>query len=312
MLDIHQLNIFLAAAETLSFTQAARRLHMTQPSISQHIQALERHFGAELFIRNGRSLELTDAGLGLIPLAKEAVGLSVRIDETMKSMKGEVIGHLMVGCSTTPGKYVLPQLLARFHQRYPQVRVTCNVSSQQAAMQLLSEGGVHFALTSLVESVNPELEMHKFLCDRVVLIAPLDHPWADKGTIQLAELPKARYIHREENSGTLTAVTQALGAAGISIHELDPILTLGNSEAIAMAVQEGLGVGFVSEMVIDRLSKGRVATIQIEGVEIVRDIYISRNARRPATVAQNAFWSFIFSEDNPILCQDRATATFID
>ena len=121
MLDVHQLNVFLAAAEALNFTQAAQRLHMTQPSVSQHIQALERHFDLPLFIRSGRSLELTDAGLALAPLARDAVSLSIRIDETMESLKGDIYGHLIVGCTTTPGKYILPQVLAQFHRKFPQV-----------------------------------------------------------------------------------------------------------------------------------------------------------------------------------------------
>ena len=98
MLDVHQLNVFLVSAETLSFTQAAQRLHMTQPSVSQHIQGLEHHFDMQLFLRTGRALELTEAGLALLPLAREAVELSIRIDETMESLKGKVFGHLMVGC----------------------------------------------------------------------------------------------------------------------------------------------------------------------------------------------------------------------
>lgn len=306
MLDIHQLNIFLTAAETLSFTQAAQKLHLTQPSVSQHIQALERRFGTELFIRNGRSLELTDAGLALVPLAREAVALSVRTEEAMRSVKGDVVGHLMVGCSTTPGKYVLPQLLARFHQRYPQVRVTCQVSSQQITMQLLMEGGVHFALTSLVESADPELEMSRFLCDKVILIAPQSHPWAEKGHIAPEELTQATFIMREESAGTYAAVRDALAQVGISIHHLSTLLTLGNAEAIAMAVQEGLGVGFISEMVIERLGPDRVARIQIDGLQIYRDIYLSRNLRRPATIAQNAFWEFVHSKDNPLYCVDDA------
>ncbi len=86
VLDVHQLNVFLASAETLNFTRAAKQLHMTQPSVSQHIQGLERHFDLPLFIRSGRNLELTDAGLALLPFAREAVSLSVRIDETMESL----------------------------------------------------------------------------------------------------------------------------------------------------------------------------------------------------------------------------------
>lgn len=311
MLDIHQLNVFLAAAETLSFTQAAQRLHMTQPSVSQHIQALEKRFGTELFIRSGRHLELTDAGLALIPLAREGVSLSVRIEELLLSMKGEVVGHLMVGCSTTPGKYVLPHLLARFHNRFPEVRVTCHVSSQQEAMQMLCDGTVHFALTSLTEGVQADLEINKFLTDRICLIAPLSHPWAQCRAIDIDDLLEARFITREEASGTFIAVRNALGAQGIGMRDLNTLLTLGNSEAITMAVQEGLGVGFVSEMVVDRMSRERVAKIKVNGLEINRDIYISRNIRRAATVAQNAFWSFVHSSDNPVAGENSLETLFL-
>ena len=97
MLDAHQLNVFLVAAETLNFTLAARRLHMSQPSVSQHIQSLEQYFDQSLFIRSGRTLQLTDAGEALVPLAQDMVNRSIRIEETIKSLQDEVYGHLLVG-----------------------------------------------------------------------------------------------------------------------------------------------------------------------------------------------------------------------
>jgi DNA-binding transcriptional LysR family regulator len=294
LLDIHQLNVFLIAAETLNFTQAAQRLNLSQPSVSQHIQTLERHFKTDLFIRQGRSLELSDAGLALIPYARDAVNLSVRIEETMASLNGNIVGHLTVGCSTTPGKYILPQLLARFHHLHPHVRVTCQVSNEQQTMQMLDDGVVHFALTSLTGGSRPDTEFHKFICDRVWLITPLNHPWATRGTIHPEELHQADYILREESSGTYMAVREALANSYIYISDLKILLTLGNSEAIAMSVQEGLGVGFISEMVIDRISRKQVAKVKIKGINICRDIYLGRNVRRPSTAAQNAFWDFIY------------------
>jgi DNA-binding transcriptional LysR family regulator len=309
MLDIHQLNVFLTAAETLNFTQAARRLHITQPSVSQRIQALERHFNDKLFVRSGRNLELTEAGLALLPLAREAVKLSVRIEETMESLHGQVYGHLQVGCSTTPGKYVLPHILARFHHKYPQVRVSCAVTSQSAAQRMLSDGDVHFALSSMIDSFNPEIDYSKFICDSVILIAPLDHHWADKGRISPEDLYQGEFIMREADSGTYTAMRDALSQFDMSVRDLHTLLTLGNSEAIALAVQEGLGVAFISEMVYDRLSQGKVARIDITGIEIVRDIYIARHMRRATTLAQNAFWDFIHSDDNPLQCLELGAAT---
>jgi DNA-binding transcriptional LysR family regulator len=297
MLDIHQLNVFVVAAEILNFTQAAQQLHMTQPSVSQHIQFLERHFDMELFIRNGRNLELTDAGMALLPLAREAVALSIRTDEMMDSLKGSIYGHLIVCCSTTPGKYILPNLLARFHRRHPQVRVTCQVSSQHDALRSVAEGDAHFALFSMNHTHFADLEAISFLCDPIVLIAPLNHAWAKRGEIDPSELMDGDFIMRESTSGTFNAVSDALISQNISINDLRILITLGNAEAIALAVQEGIGVGFVSQMVVDRLCKGKVAEISIRGMEICREIYVGHNSRRPATNAQTAFWNFITADE---------------
>lgn len=293
MLDVHQLNVFVVAAEELNFTQAAHQLHMTQPSVSQHIQGLERHFDTLLFLRNGRNLELTDAGMALLPLAKEAVMLSMQIDETMASLKGGLYGHLIVGCSTTPGKYILPHLLARFHRKYPQVRVTCQVSPQVDALQSLEDGDAHFALFSLPHDGFPDVEAITFMCDPITLVAPLNHPWAERGEIEVSELLDGDFIMREVSSGTFNAVREALAKHDISMSDLRILITLGNAEAIALAVQEGLGVGFVSKLVIDRLCRDKVAEVKVRGMEICRQISVGRNSRRMATNAQKAFWEFL-------------------
>lgn len=293
MLDTHQLNVFLAAAETLNFTQAAARLHMTQPSVSQHIQSLEHHFGQALFIRSGRTLELSEAGMALVPLARDIVGRSVHIEEMMKSLEGEVHGHLLVGCSTTPGKYILPHLLAKFHRLYPQVRVSCHVASQMESLERLCAGEIHLVLVSQPEMAPRELELRMFTVDPVVLIAPLDHPWAERDVIEPEELYSGDFILREDGSGTKQAVEAGLTAVGIEPDRLETLLILGNSEAIALAVEEGIGVGFVSNMVYTKLVQDRVALVNVNGLHIQRDIFIGRHSRRPATVAQTAFWDFI-------------------
>lgn len=268
--------------------------------MSQHIQSLEQHFGIDLFVRSGRRIELSDGGMALVPLAREMVKQSIHIEENMASLKGEVHGHLMVGCSTTPGKYILPHLLARFHDMHPRVQVTCQVTSQFHAVQMLNDGDTHFALTSLSQDVSKEAEFRIFMKDPICLIAPPDHPWAMRGIIEPEELYEAAYIMREDSSGTYTSVREGLSRAGIAIDELKTLLTLGNSEAIALAVEEGLGVGFISRIVVTHLVPDRVATLQIRGVELTRDIYLGRHKRRPATTAQSAFWEFVDSLEKPI------------
>jgi DNA-binding transcriptional LysR family regulator len=301
MLDVHQLNVFLVAAEALSFTQAASRLHMTQPSVSQHIQNLESLFGMQLFIRSGRNLILTDGGLALVPLAREAVELSSRIEETMESLQGQTHGHLVVSCSTTPGKYILPQILAKFHQLYPFVKATCLVESQTEAIKKVIAGEAHFVLFSIPVDNLPDLEVRHFMCDPVVLIAPLDHPWANRPEIQPQELLAGSFIMPETSSGTYSAVEDALSQYEISMKDLDIPITLGNAEAVALAVQEGLGVGFISKMVVDRFCQAKVALVQVHGIDTCRNIYVSRSNRRPPTAAQLAFWDFLIKGDHPFV-----------
>lgn len=312
MLDTHQLNVFLVAAETLNFTRAAQQLHMTQPSVSQHIQALEKHFGVKLFLRVGRHLELSDSGMALVPLAREIVEQSIRLEEAMISLKGEVYGHLRVGCSTTPGKYILPHLLTEFHYRHPRVKVTCQVTSQIDAQNLLSEGDIHFALASLPFPGVHDIEFRKFFIDPLCLLAPLDHPWAQVGEIDPEDLLEEDFIMREESSGTFMVVREGLGNAGIQIDRLNTILTLGNAEAIALAVQEGLGLGFVSSIVETNLVPGRVARLKIRGLDLQREVYLGRHTRKPATNAQTAFWDYIQSLDYPTDINYPAMAEMVE
>ena len=301
MLDPHRLRVFLIAAETLNFSLAAKRLNMTQPSVSQHILALEQQFGTELFIRSGRRLCLTEAGSVLIPMAEEIVSMAMHTQEVMRNLKGEVHGHLQVGCSTTPGKYILPKLLSKFIQLYPQVQASCQVHSRQEALTQLSQGKVQLVLASTHE-FDKDCEFFKLFEDKIVLIAPLSHPWAQTESANLEDLPNARVILRESDSGTYGVVKKGLERAGMRIEELQPVLTLSNAEAIAMAVQEGLGVGFVSEVVVSRMVRERVATIDLAGVSeyLRQDIYIGRNMLQPSTIAQTAFWDFVTSPAHQI------------
>jgi DNA-binding transcriptional LysR family regulator len=291
-LNPHQLNVFLVAAETLNFTHAAQRLQVSQPSVSQHIQALEEHFGVPLFMRAGRSIELTDAGVALIPLARELVDLAIHIDETIASLKGDIYGHLVVGCSSSTGRYILPKLLAGFHQQYPQVRVTCHVSSCADVLEMLEEGKVHLAL-----ACNPpfcaDVDFFQIASEQIVLITPPGHPWTNQSEIQLEELKEAEFIFPDEGTEYYSAIQDALAHAGISIYQLKTIITMGSLEAIALSVQEGLGVSFIPQLIISRLVKNSVEVVQINGFSIQREVFAGRNFHRPPTAAQEAFWNFL-------------------
>lgn len=292
MLDTHQLRVFLAAAETLNFSQAAKRLHMSQPSVTQHIRNLETHFEMPLFVRSGKRLSLTEAGVTLLPMARDLVLSAVRADEMMDTLKQEVHGQLWIACTTTPGKYILPSLMADFLKKHPKVEATISVTNRNDAMRYLNEGKAHIMVTS-VFNYHPDIELHKFLTEPLVLIVPNNHPWTKRESISLDELRKANVILREPSAGAYIVLRDGLAEKGFDIGDLRKVLTLGNSEAIAFAVKEGVGVGFVSMLVAEKIVKNQVSIVKIDQLNLSQDIYIGQHRRLPSTSAQVAFWKMV-------------------
>ncbi|NJN45134.1 MAG: LysR family transcriptional regulator [Anaerolineae bacterium] len=293
MYNVHQLNVFTTAAETLNFSAAAKILQMTQSSVSQHIKSLESQLDAGLFHRNGRSMELTDTGKYFLPLARTIVKDTIRAQEKMHLLKEQVFGDLIIGCNTAPGKYILPIMLSEFRKHHPLVTITCTVLPQNQILNYLGKGDVHFAMINLSPGLSQEMETQLYLREPILLIAHPDHAWAQRGIIEPEELYDEHFILREATSGTYASVQKALNDVGVEISRLHITLGMGTSEAIALAVQEKLGVGFVSETIASKICPDRVTPVRIRGVEISQDIYMTRQIRQPATNAQIAFWEFI-------------------
>jgi len=300
MLNVHQLNVFVTAAETLNFTVTAKRLHLTQSSVSQIIKTLESQLEVELFKRKARTITLTDAGAVLLPMARDVVEGSIRAAERMELMKQEIHGHLIVGCNTAPGKYVLPVLLAKFNEVYPLVHFTCRVLPQDQALARLADGDIHFAFINAGEMKKGRTEIILYLQEPLVLIVPKGHTWSERDCIEPEELYEERFIMREPGSGNFTNVRRALGELGIDIENLNIFMEMGTSEAIALAVQQGLGVGFVSEMIVRKICRDKVCSVKVRGANITQNIYFGRQTVQPASCAQVAFWDFLRSVDSSI------------
>jgi len=219
MLDAHQLNIFLIAAETLNFTQAAGLLHMSQPSVSQHIRALEQHFGEDLFIRQGRTLHLTDAGETLLPLARKFVRQSTCIDEAMASFQGQIQGTINICCCSESGIYLLPAVIKSFHSRHPEITIRCNLDCSSSPLERLLTGAVHFLITNREQVANPCLEYQRLLEDDICLIVPLSHPLAAKENVKLSDISDEHFVLHEENSLTHQLINRALDSQDFNLDD---------------------------------------------------------------------------------------------
>ncbi len=293
MLNLEALKVFLAVAEHASFSEAGRHLHLSQPAVSQIIQGLERQLGTQLFIRNGRTVQLTEGAQVLVSMARELLTSAQRVEQTMLSLQGEVVGEMSIGCSTASGKYLLPGLIARFRKEYPQVRLNVVIASREAVIAKLLSGEVSLAVSSkLVEHV--DLEYQDFFKDDVILIVPASHRWARYRKIYPDDLLDEPLILREELAGTREVLMDHLRQHDISPDMLNIAMVLGNAEAIAVAVEEELGIAFVSRLAAARgMALGRVVEVSIEGMELSRNIYLARNRQQAPTRAQAKFWEYV-------------------
>jgi len=292
MVELSTMRVFLAAAEEKNFSNAARRLNMSQSAVSQNIRAMEQAYGVELFKRHGRSVVLSDTGEALLPMVREVLRAARLMEDSLQDIKSEVGGELLIGCSTSAGKYLMPALLSMFQQEHPAVHPRVKVMGRENIFERLLSQILPFGVSSK-QFEHRDLETMPIFEDRIFLIVPADHPWAEYGQAMPDDLLDQKIIMREEMSGTCETVMQGLKSYGITPDMLNVAMELGNPEAIEMAVERGVGIAFVSEMVAARgLALGRIKKVELRGMDLRRMVHMARHVHYPFTRAQNLFWDF--------------------
>lgn len=298
MIDIDKISTFVHAADTLSFSEAAKQLHMSQPTVSHHIKSLEQELGVTLFTRTNTGLKLTEAGKVLLPWARRLLHDTTSMQAMMSSIQNDIVGELRIACSTTAGKYVLPQMAARFCQRFPGVRVRILACMPEDVTLRLLEGEAHIGVLSR-EVPEAGLESQEFFHDTITLIVPALHRWALRGTIEASELLEEPLILREETSGTRRVVLSELAKYDISLNDLNIFMELGNAEAIVRTVAAGYGIAFVSKLATAcPLERGNVVDINVDGLLLQRTIYMARKTGGSHHRPRDVFWGFIHAPEN--------------
>lgn len=303
MLDLTRLKIFLSTAENLSFSEAAHQLHLSQPTVSHHIKGLERDLGVALFDRSTHKVKLTEAGRLMYPRVKKLIRDTVEIHQMVESTQDKILGSLRIACSTTTGKYILPQFAARFHERHPGVRIAILRCTSSFVMPQLLEEEANLGVVSF-EASDGELESQDFFNDHIVLITPSNHPWAKRDAIEPSELIGQQIIHREPESGTSRVLAIELARHDISLEDMDTVLELGNAEAIVTTVAAGHGISFVSRIAATcQLEHGLVSEVSVNDLSLYRKIFMVRKKLHPANRAMEAFWGFVHEPTNRDLLQ---------
>ncbi len=298
MIDLTRLQVFLYAAETLSFSEAAQRLHLSQPTISHHIKKLEDEIGSPLFDRSSNEITLTAAGRLLVPHARKLLRDAMGIQQMMDSMEDRVIGSLRIACSTTTGKYILPKFAGRFLNRHPGVTIRINRCTRTNVVPTLLGEDADLGVVSF-DACGDDMDCQEFFSDHIILISPASQPWTAMDAIDPSDLLGVPLILDEPSSGTRRELLTELGKHDIDIGDLNVFLEVGNAEAIVKTVESGFGLAFVSRTAAEwALERGSVVQIPVLGFDLHRRIFMVRKKIHPANRAMEAFWAFVHDPAN--------------
>lgn len=283
-LTLHRLELFLAVLDEGGVGRAAKARNISQPAVSEHLQGLGAHFGVPLLERHGRSVRPTPAARLLEPYARQAVGLLRGAERAAADLRGLHSGSLTIGASTTPGTYLLPAALGRFHAAHPGIAMSLQISDTREIERWVSAGQVELGVIGEAPLV-PGLAAEPWVQDELVLIIPRGHRLERQRSVRARALVGESYIAREEGSSTRGVAEHYLTRLGVT---LTPAMELGSTEAIREAVAAGLGVALVSRHAVLARDR-RIVAVRVTGPRWKRDLLIVRRAGTPLGPAAAAF-----------------------
>jgi len=290
-MELKYIEIFCAVVELKSFSKAARAMHLTQPTISIHIKALEDEFSTKLLDRFGRTIRPTQDGEILYRYAKEIVNLKENARSAMERLSRTMSGKLIIGASTIPGENLLPQFISQFNSAYPEVFPILKIGDSGDIQESVLQGKVDLGIIG-TQSKNRNIIAKKFLADELILIAPSSHRYS---VLKKNELKAVPLLVRETGSGSQASFEMHLRNAGIALETLNIIAEIGSSQALIQAVKSGMGLAFTSKFsVANDLQRKTLKALQVKGIRIARDFYIITHRLRYHSRICTTFIEFLF------------------
>jgi DNA-binding transcriptional LysR family regulator len=286
-----RLKVFHTVAKRLNFTKAADELCITQPAVSRHIQEIENYFKIKLFDRNGTKISLTQAGEVLLQYTNQLFALYSNMEFELNSLNQSHTGKLRIGASTTIAQYVLPPLLADFHKKFRDIKVSLTINNTEQIEQALQNKDIDFGIIE-GQSKKTLFKYTEFLNDEIVLIANIQHRLAKKEMITMDELPKIPLLLREPGSRTLEVIVHALKPFGIKISQLQSEMQLGSTESIKSYLLHSNCMAFLSiYSILKELKNKEVAIIDVNGLSIERKFHFIQSYGE-AEALPNLFMNF--------------------
>lgn len=285
-MNMKQLEVFLAVAECGSFTRGAERVSLTQSTASQHVAALEERLGMRLLERTARGVVPTEAGRTLLARARSIL---LSIEETRTTMRRLQEGGgppLVVAAGTVPGTYVVPGLAVRLRKTIPSLRIRLETGDSSLMQEKVVTGEAEVGILG-APVTDGRLVGERVGHDRIILAAPVSHPWKK---ITLDDLETEPLVLRNPGSGTAVTVNAALRKAGFDPGRLREGVVVGSTEGVRQAIIAGCGPGFLSAAALSvELGGGVVREVEIAGLSIERSFTLVRRRGTDLTPAAEEF-----------------------
>ena len=304
-MDFDWLTTFLEVARQKSFSRAGEKLHLTQPSISAQIRALESHVGHRLLNRGGGKVTLTAAGRVFQPFAEQSLSQLRHIHLTLADMERMPRGTLTVSANDSTALYVLPLLISKFKKQYPRVALNIVRAERTKTLELVLEREVEFGIVSLpVKDARLHVDtIHK---DNLVLVVPAGHPLTELETVTLPQVSKYGFLL--PNRGRRRELLDYM----FEQHKLSQRITmeLDSSELLKRLILAGLGVGFLPRInVVTEVRQGLLQTVDIEGIDLPRHLALISRQDATLTRAGNAFFTFATGRARGALMKETFAAS---
>lgn len=299
-MNLKQLEAFVQVAEGKSFSKAAKELFLTQPTISAHIASLERELNARLFVRNTKEVSLSEDGKDLYRYARQIIDLQKQIEERFETEEEGSRHCITIAASTIPAQYLLPRVLKRFNEKYPDEQIKIMESDSSKVVSQIVDHIVDVGFTGTVLE-KKHCRYLPFYKDKLAVITPNTERYRrlkEESPNGIDWILEEHLIMREEGSGTRKEAEEQLKAAGIPAEKLDVIASIGNQETIKKSVRQGMGITILSELAaVDEEADGELLTFPIPGADAGRDInlvynknyQLSRSAERFIKVVKEVY-----------------------
>ena len=290
-MNIEHLKTFQEIVRLGNFSEAAKKLGISQPAVSFQIQKLEQELGIRLIDRSQRAITPTKAGKRLLRFAEAVEGEREKLRQDLEQMREDISGDLLIAASTIPGEYLLPTLLAKFKQRHPAVKIQVDVSDSLTVINRIRDNTYEVGFCGIAPE-GKDLASFKTASDEIVLIVFPGHPFAGKEEVSPEELEGEPLIFREATSGTQRNLENLLARGGADIKKWSPQMVLGSTQSVIAAVAAGAGIGFVSNLAI----KGStVKQVRVRGLRLTRDFYCVYRQERVVSRLLEVFINFMQS-----------------